>query len=144
MTTFPPIAELVPQAGAMILLDEIVDAEEGRIVARARLRPTSLFVEGDRVPALVSIEYMAQAIGAYAGLRARAAGEPVRVGYLLGTRELTLEIDGFDVGDEFLVEARHVWGDEQLGSFQCAVVLDGRTVATALVTVYQGDEVPST
>jgi predicted hotdog family 3-hydroxylacyl-ACP dehydratase len=139
--TLPPVTELLPHAGSMILIDEVLEASAGRIVARVTLRPTSLFVEGDRVPALVAIEYMAQTIAAYAGLRARAAGGPPRIGFLLGTRELALEVDAFAVGDELTIEARHVWGDEQLGSFQCAVLRAGRTLASALVNVYEGDEV---
>jgi predicted hotdog family 3-hydroxylacyl-ACP dehydratase len=140
--TFPPIAELLPHAAPMILVDEVVEAAEGRIAARVTLRPTSPFAEDDRVPAIVAIEYMAQTIGAYAGLRARAAGGAPKIGFLLGTRELTLEVDAFDVGDELRVEARHVWGDERIGSFQCEVLRAGRTLASALVNVYEGDEVP--
>jgi predicted hotdog family 3-hydroxylacyl-ACP dehydratase len=142
MNAYPPIAELLPHAPPMVLLDEVVDAAEGRIVARVSLRADSLFVEADSVPALVAIEYMAQTIGAYAGLRARETGQPVRMGYLLGTRELSLEVDAFHVGDVLLIEATHVWGDDQLGSFQCTVSRDERSVARALVNVYQGNEVP--
>jgi predicted hotdog family 3-hydroxylacyl-ACP dehydratase len=138
----PPVTELLPHSGRMVLIDEVLEAGEGRIVARLTLRPTSPFVEDGRVPAIVAIEYMAQTVGAYAGLRARAAGGSPRIGFLLGTREMTLDVDAFGVGDELTVEARHVWGDEQLGSFQCEVRRDGRTLVSALVNVYEGNEVP--
>ena len=140
--TLPPVTELLPHGGAMVLIDEVLEASEGGIVARVTLRPTSLFVHGDQVPAIVAIEYMAQTIGAYAGLRARAAGGPPRIGFLLGTRELTLDVDAFAVGDELTIEASHVFGDDQVGSFQCEVRRAGRTLASALVNVYEGDEVP--
>ncbi len=140
--SLPPVAELLPHGPPMILIDEVVEAAEGRIAARVTLRPGSMFVEGDRVPAIVAIEYMAQTIGAYAGLRARATGHPPRIGFLLGTRELTLEVDAFAVGDELRIEARHVWGDERIGSFQCEVLRAGRTLASALVNVYEGNEEP--
>jgi predicted hotdog family 3-hydroxylacyl-ACP dehydratase len=126
----------------MVLLDDVVEHGDGRIVTRVRLHRASLFAEEGRVPALVAIEYMAQTIGAYAGMRARASGQPIQAGYLLGTRELTLAVDAFEPGDELLVEARHVFGDEQLGSFQCTVTCRGIGVATGLVNVYQGPEVP--
>ena len=45
-----------------------------------------LFVEDGQVPAWVGIEYMAQAIAAWAGCRARAAGKPPQLGFLLGSR----------------------------------------------------------
>lgn len=142
MTTFPPIADLLPHSGAMVLLDEVVEHGEERIVTRVKLHASSLFAEGGRIPALVAIEYMAQTIGAYAGMRARALGQPIRIGYLLGTRELALRVDAFDPGDELVVEARHVFGDEQLGSFDCVVSRAGTAVASALVSVYQGAEAP--
>ncbi len=140
--TLPPVAELLPHAPPMILIDEVVEAAEGRIAARVTLRPASPFVEDGRVPAIVAIEYMAQTIGAYAGLRARAAGGAPKIGFLLGTRELALEVDAFAVGDELRIEALHVWGDEQIGSFRCEVLRAGRTLASALVNVYEGSEVP--
>ena len=140
--TLPPIRDLLPHAGAMVLVDEILEATQDRIVSRVTLRPTSPFLEEGRVPAIVGIEYMAQTIAAYAGLRARAAGQAPRIGFLLGTREMNLEVDAFAVGDELTVEAQHVWGDNLIGSFRCEVRRGTRPLVSALVNVYQGDEVP--
>jgi predicted hotdog family 3-hydroxylacyl-ACP dehydratase len=121
----------------MVLLDEVTAYDGERVRCRVHIRPDGLFVEGGRVPGVVALEYMAQAIGAYAGLRARAAGQPVRIGYLLGTREMTLEVAHFEVGDELEVVAEHLFGDEQLGSFRCAVSRGGAPVAAATLNVYQ-------
>ncbi|HET9598486.1 MAG TPA: 3-hydroxylacyl-ACP dehydratase [Anaeromyxobacteraceae bacterium] len=138
MSGLPPIASVVPHSGRMLLLDEVVAFDGSRVVCRVRLRPGSTFMEAGRVRAIVALEYMAQAVAAFAGLRARAAGEAVRVGFLLGTRELRLEVEGFQAGDELVVEATHVWGDEELGSFDCAVRQAERQVASATLNVYQG------
>jgi predicted hotdog family 3-hydroxylacyl-ACP dehydratase len=145
VSEFPPVAALLPHSGEMVLLDEVISCEGERTVCRVKLRPEALFVEDGKVPAVVAIEWMAQTVGVYAGLRARAAGEPPRIGYLLGTRELTLELDHLDVGDEIDVEALHVFGDEQLGSFHCAAFRGGRRFAAATLNVYQGrgEEIPS-
>ena len=140
MTALPPVAELLPHSPPMILLDEVVEADGRRAVCRVRVRGDSPFAEGGKVPAVVAIEYMAQAVSAYAGLQARARGAPPRIGYLLGTRELTLEVDAFDVGDELVVEAVYVWGDETLGAFDCTVRRAGQTVAAATLNVHQGEE----
>lgn len=141
----PPVAELVPHSGAMLLLDALVEADERHVVCAVRIRPDSTFCEGGRVPAIVAIEYMAQAIGAWAGLKARARREPPRIGYLLGTRELLLHVDGFVPGDELRVTALHEWGEEQLGVFQCSVTRNGQPAATAALNVYQGgpEEIPT-
>jgi len=145
MTELPPIASVVPHSGTMLLLDEVVAFDGHRVVCRVRLRPDSTFMDAGRVRAIVALEYMAQAVAAFAGLRARFAGESVQIGYLLGTRELRLAVDDFEAGDELLVEAAHVWGEEQLGSFDCTVSEGGRKVASATLNVYQsgGEEPPA-
>jgi predicted hotdog family 3-hydroxylacyl-ACP dehydratase len=140
MAALPTPAELLPHTPPMILVDEVVQVEPDRVVCRLTLRPDSMFVEDGKVPGLVAIEYMAQAIGSIVGVKRLSRGEPIRVGFLLGTRELSLEVDEFTVGDELTVEAIRVFGEEQIGSFKCSVALRGKVVATALVNVYQGSE----
>jgi predicted hotdog family 3-hydroxylacyl-ACP dehydratase len=122
----------------MSLLDELVAFDGARATCRVTLRPDSTFVEAGQVESVVAIEYMAQAVAAFAGMKARSAGTPVRIGYLLGTRELVLGADRFVAGDELLVEVAHVWGEDQLGVFDCSVSRRGVRVASASLNVYQG------
>lgn len=137
--------ELLPHADPMILVDEVIEDGPDFVRCRVRIGEASPFFRDGRVPAVVAIEYMAQTIGAYAGLRARSAGLPVRVGYLLGTRELALDTDGFAAGDELIVEAREVWTDPPLAVFACRVERGGLPVATASLNVYQsqGEDPPA-
>src|SRR5438552_53932 len=136
--TFPPLAELLPHSPPMILLDTVVDRDERSIACAVRVRPDMPFARDGHVPALLAIEYMAQAVAAYAGLLARDEGRPIRIGYLLGTRELTLDVERFDVGDELIVRARHVWGDATLGTFDCDIDRAGTRSAAATLNVYAG------
>jgi predicted hotdog family 3-hydroxylacyl-ACP dehydratase len=124
----------------MLLLDEVVASGPGYISCRASIREDSTFLEDGAVPSLVAIEYMAQTVGAFAGLQARSHDLPVRIGYLLGTRELVLDVDSFRLGDELLVEASHQFGDDRIGAFDCKVVLRGKIVAAACLNVYLGGE----
>jgi predicted hotdog family 3-hydroxylacyl-ACP dehydratase len=121
VSAFPPVAELVPHAAPMLLLDAVTCHEPGHARCLVALREDSPFVEGGRVGAIVAIEYMAQAVAAYAGLQGRAAGQPPRIGLLLGTRELRLLVRDLAAGDVLDVDVRHVFGDAQLGTFQCTV-----------------------
>lgn len=141
----PTVAELVPHSGAMVLLDRLVEAGADRVRCAVRIRPDSTFCTDGAVPAIVAMEYMAQAVAVYAGMRGRAHGEPPRVGYILGTRELKLNVDAFAVGEELEVVARHEWGDERLGVFECSVARGGTVAATAMLNVYQGgpEEIPT-
>jgi predicted hotdog family 3-hydroxylacyl-ACP dehydratase len=121
----------------MLLLDEVRDADESRIECSVVLRPDSPFVEGDRAASTLALECMAQCVAAWVGLRDHAAGQPVRVGYLVGTREVTFAVDEFRVGDELLIEATRLWGDEALGHFACAVRRGDETVAKASLNVHR-------
>jgi predicted hotdog family 3-hydroxylacyl-ACP dehydratase len=121
----------------MILLDEILAFSPEGARCAVRLRPDSPLVEDGRVRALVTIEYMAQAVAAYAGMKSWLAGEPPRLGLLLGTRELKLSVQHLLAGDALTVDVEHVFGDDQIGSFRCRVVRGEETVAEATLSVYQ-------
>lgn len=140
MTELPPIDELVPHARPMILVDRLVRWAPGHAECEVVLGPDSPFVQDGRVRALVAIEYMAQSVAAYAGMKERQRGEKPSIGLLLGTRELRLEVDHFAVGERLTVNVEHVFGDERLGSFRCRVQRGSETVAEAMLSVYQAGE----
>ncbi len=58
---------------------------------------------------------------------------------MIGARTIDLMVDEFGVGEELIVKAQHVWGDDTLGKFDCRVESGGRCVAAAVLTVFQGD-----
>ena len=139
---YPPVAELVPHRPPMILIDEILDIGERSLSARVALSEGSPFVEDGKLPALVTIEYMAQSVAAFAGALRRAAGKPVRLGFLIACREMELEVDSLFVGDELEVTVNQVWTDEQLGKFDCLVTRRGEKISRASLSVYQVDLSP--
>ena len=136
---YPPVAELLPHRPPMILIDEILEITDTAVRARVVLTDQSPFVEDGAVSSLVSIEYMAQSIAAFAGASRRQRGEPVIRGYLIACREMTMVVDALAVGDELEVVATQIWHDEKLGNFDCSVTRRGETVARAWLSVYQGD-----
>jgi predicted hotdog family 3-hydroxylacyl-ACP dehydratase len=141
LTSFPPVAEVVPHKPPMLLLDQVLSYETDRVTCEVRIGPETQFLEEGLVPAVVGIEYMAQTVAAYAGLTAREQGkidQVAKIGFLLGCRELTLKTDGFAVGDRLVVEARRTWGDADLGRFACKVERAGEVVAEGVLNVYQG------
>jgi predicted hotdog family 3-hydroxylacyl-ACP dehydratase len=136
---YPAIVELVPHRPPMLLLDRVLSYDGECVICETVLGPTSPFVEAGEVPAVVGIEYMAQAIAAGAGLSARDKGETTkRMGFLLGCRDLTIAVDSFQVGDRLTVEARRTWGENELGSFACKVQRGDDVVVEGALTVYQG------
>lgn len=139
----PPIRELVPHGGAMCLLDRVLAAGADTLSAEVAITPASLFCVDGAVGAWVGIEYMAQAVAAFAGYEARARGEPVRVGFLLGTRRYACKAPSFAVGSLLRVHVqRTLQAENGLGAFECRIDdAGGEELAGAIITVFQPDHV---
>ena len=136
--SMPDIRSLVPHAGPMVLLDRVISADEQSLCAEVGIRSDTLFCGPDGVGAWVGIEYMAQAIGAWAGYTAQLRGEPVKLGFLLGTRRYECRLPIFVLGSQLRVHVLRVFQNENgLGSFECAIDNEEGRVATATVTVFQ-------
>ena len=117
-----PIEDLVPHDRPMALLDEMVSYTDQRSVCKVTIHPDSMFAGPYGVPSYVGIEYMAQAIAAHGGYRARLAGQPIKVGFLLGTPKLTSNCDNFPMNHTLKIEVVEDWGDDELRRFQCKVI----------------------
>jgi predicted hotdog family 3-hydroxylacyl-ACP dehydratase len=139
-----PIAELLPHAGDMILIDEVLSFDEDSVQTRLRVRPGGLFSQADgSLPAWVGVELMAQSVAAYAGCRARQAGNPVQLGFLLGTRSYQCDVEHFPAGSELHIRAlRSLQDDNGMGVFECH--LDGPGIhAEARLNVFCPPQVDS-
>lgn len=131
------IAELLPHTGEMVLLDRILSFGEDRLSAVLTVRGDGLLFGDERsVPAWAALEYMAQAIGAYVGLQAKQAGQPIRLGFLLGSRLLQSNVGTLPVGCKLAVTVEKIVQDEQLGVFDCRVSGDNIEISAKL-NVYQ-------
>jgi predicted hotdog family 3-hydroxylacyl-ACP dehydratase len=104
---FPATAELLPHKPPMIVVDAVSDAGEDWVEAVVAVTPEHPLFEADEggLPGWTLIELMAQTIALYGGLKAQALGEPVRIGYLLGTRRLTLNRTLFAPGETLRIRA---------------------------------------
>ena len=128
----------VPHRGAMSLLETVEHCDDQRIVARVHVRAGGLFEGADGVPAWVGIEYMAQAVAAWSGARARSAGGSPRIGYLLGSRRYEAAVPAFEVGAELQVFAQcELMGGNGLGMFDCRIERDGRVLASGRLSVFE-------
>jgi len=132
------IRRFLPHSGAMVLLDRLLEAGTEDLLAEVTIRPDSLFCDGQGVPAWVGVEYMAQAIAAYAGYAAQLRGEAVKIGFLLGTRRYEAGCPGFAVGSVLQVHVqRLLQADNGIGSFECRIHAAGQQLASATITVFQ-------
>ncbi|WP_095138033.1 hotdog family protein [Pseudomonas sp. Irchel s3a10] len=118
-----PLAELLPHAGDMILLDRILSFDEEQIHTRLMVKPDGLFSLPDgSLPAWVGVELMAQSVAAFAGCHARRKGNPVELGFLLGTRKFECNVEAFPAGSELTIHGiRSLEDDNGMGVFECHI-----------------------
>lgn len=105
------IAELIPHAGSMCLLERVVEWTPERV-----LLATTTHRAGDnplrsagRLRAIHLCEYGAQAMAVHGGLIASEAGGVAEPGLLVSLRDVRLDVDFVEaLAGEMLVEARRL------------------------------------
>ncbi len=140
----PNIRQLVPHQGAMVLLDRLRAVDQDKLCAEIDILPETLFCQDEGVPGWIGIEYMAQAIAAHAGYAAYLRGEPIKLGFLLGTRRYVCNQPTFLVGSVLHVHVQSaLQADNGLGAFECRITdgASGDMIASATITVYQPENV---
>lgn len=145
------VASLLPHGGNMVLLDEIIGYDRNSLQGRARIGPTHVFLQADgHVPVWLAVEIMAQGIAALDGCHAADEGRPPALGFLLGSRRLSVHADRVPVGAELRVDvALSTDGGQGFGVFDCELhwlnapaaereTLPGGTlIASGALNVYQ-------
>ncbi|MFC7297328.1 3-hydroxylacyl-ACP dehydratase [Herminiimonas aquatilis] len=144
--SLPDIRTLVPHSGTMVLLDTLVAVGEESLCAEVVISPDTLFSDAHGVGAWIGVEYMAQAVAAFAGYEALSRGEPVKVGFLLGSRRYECRHPQFAIGSKLHIHVhRALQGENGLGAFSCHIddanEPSAAPLATATITVFQPDNV---
>jgi len=133
-----PLASLLPHAGAMILLDQVCHFDEDQLIASAKVKLGPYSLDDGALPPWLGLELMAQAVGAWAGCRAKRAGKPVDLGFLLGTRRYHCHTDHLPLDAQLTVSARRSLIDNSgMAVFECTLAIDGRLLAEARLNIYQ-------
>jgi predicted hotdog family 3-hydroxylacyl-ACP dehydratase len=136
-----PMADLLPHEPPMVLLDRVTAWDELGLSACVTIGPETRFAEpGAGVPAHVGIEWMAQACGALVGLRATTAGQPVRPGFLLSTRDFAADRAWFVTGELLVVFVHQVFHQGGMAVFDCRIDSNGTTCTRARLTLFQSPD----
>nr|WP_295777200.1 hotdog family protein [Rhodoferax sp.] len=132
------IVDIVPHAGKMCLLDSAIVGDAESLDCQVTIKEEDLFFADGGVDAWVGIEYMAQAVAAWAGWRARLRGDTPKIGFLLGSRRYECSRPRFALGDNLQVGVqRRFRADNGIGQFDCRIAIAGKTVAHATLTVFE-------
>ncbi len=127
----------MPHRPPMRLIDEVLEAGGGRLVARARIGEGHVLLGERGVSPLAAVELFAQAAAALMVFRA-GPGAPPAPGYLLGTRKLEMHAERFAAGDELLIRVTEVWGTGPLAQYDGELLRDGELVARGSINVAAG------
>lgn len=141
-----PIEQLVPHGGNMVLVDRLLEADKDSATALVKVRNGGIFCGNQAtVPAWAGIEYMAQTIAAWAGYQAVSRNEPVKIGFLVGTRRYTSNVSHFNCDDPLTVQIKRNFGEDSgMGSFDCTIsgttVSGGQVEIVSTLNVFQPNE----
>lgn len=133
------VDELVPHSGRMSLISRVTKIEDDTLFAEVDIHETATFAEPNGVPAWVGLEYLAQAIGAYAGYQERTQGSAPKIGFLLGTRKYTSNCEYFPLGTTLTLKVtRNMQAENGLSAFDGELYAEGIN-ASARLNVFQPD-----
>lgn len=143
MTKFiDPATHLIPHSGKMAQLKRIIDYGEDWIRAEADLTADNIFAENGRIPAWAALEILAQGIAALAGIRAEQAGEPVRPGFLLGTRKFTASVAHLPLTTVTINVQESMVDERGFGVYRCVLTDgDGITLADAAINAFSPSDI---
>ena len=131
------ISELIPHRPPMILIDDIVSVSDVGLTARVYIGEEKPFYEPRLgVPAWIGIEYMAQSISAFAGFQRKSQGQPIQLGFLLGTRKYQAHTSAFRLGSTLWVSIEEEFRADEMGTFDCMIKSSGHCLAEARLNVF--------
>ena len=98
MLNHQELCRLIPHAGTMCLLDEVITWDDNCVVChtRSHRNENNPLREHGHLAAVHAAEYGAQALAVHSGLIASRDGNLVRPGYLVSLRNLKLNVTRLD------------------------------------------------
>lgn len=130
------IAKLIPHQGAMCLLDEVLEWSEEAIVCRAASHrdPAHPLRSHGRLPAVVGVEYAAQAAAVHGGLLTKS--DAPAIGYLAGLRDVACSVERLDTeADDLRIQATRVAAEGGRLLYDFRIAAGGRELLRGRLTV---------
>lgn len=142
MSAYPDIASLIPHAGEMVLIDEIITASDSRIECRARIDDPAAhpLTHSGSLPATALAEFGAQAMAVHGGVLAQASGAAPRRGLLAALSRLELSLSCIESPCQLLIAAEQQMHDRNGQIYEFTVSSDNQVLARGQATVMFPDE----
>ncbi len=130
------IEALIPHAGSMCLLEEVVSFDADHIACRAvsHRAPGHPMARGGLLPGLAGIEYAAQAMAVHGGLTG-VAGTPRR-GFLASLRNVDCHVARLDdIQDDLTIKAEKLMGEHARVIYGFTILAGRRTLLSGRAAV---------
>ncbi len=138
------IAQLIPHAGSMCLLDGVLqcDAQRVRCISRSHRDAANPLRSPDGLAVLCGIEYAAQAMAVHGGMTGQVGAKP-RAGYLVGVRDVLCHVPKLDeLTHDLIIEAEKLMGDDARVMYQFSLRAgDGEVMSGKATVVLDADRV---
>jgi predicted hotdog family 3-hydroxylacyl-ACP dehydratase len=134
------ILTMIPHAGAMCLLDEVLDWDEAsvRCLSQRFAAPDNPLRRTDgTLGAACGIEIAAQAMALHGRLTAPADGRPIP-GYLVSLRDVHLSRPALDIAGPLTISATRLLGDTGSASYSFTVTAQDAALLSGRATVLFG------
>ncbi len=131
------IAQVIPQAGSMCLLDGVLecDAQRIRCISGSHRNADNPMRSGDELSVLCGIEYAAQAMAVHGVLGGQLDRKP-RAGYLASLRDVTCNAMRLDtLTDDLVIDAEKLMGDEARVIYQFSIHAGQNEIISGRATV---------
>lgn len=140
-----PVANLIPHKRGMIWLEAVVDCDDTTLTAIAQVKSANPLYNSARqqLPASAGIEWMAQAVSAFAGIHRLRDGKSILLGFLLGTRRYRSLCGGYALAETATIHVSRSYVEEDLAAFDCTITVANELRAEALITVFQPEDYQS-
>ena len=138
------IAALIPHAGNMCLLDEVLSWDDKTICCRSTRHrcPDNPLRQRERLGALGGIEFAAQAMAVH-GRLAGAISERPHVGFVASLRDVVCRCDRIDqFDDDLVITTTRLMGDDECVMYSFVITCGARELIAGRATVVLQAEMP--
>ncbi len=144
MTGLMHPSHYIAHRGKMLFLDRVIAGNSKQVTAQTCIQSDHIFFDKELagVPAWAGLEIMAQTAGIWVGLEDLKKNEPVKLGFLLGSRTYTAEVPLFSEGESLTVKVSVTLAAGNTVVFVGEIRnAQGEVYATGDLTAYRPDDV---
>ena len=136
------IEDLIKHRRGMLLIDRLVSYDKTGVVVEVVIKKKTSFLKKDYVPSWIGIEYAAQAVAVWSGLKAIQNDKETKIGLLLSCRRYKSTRSRFTLGEVLNVKTKEEFNDGQMGGYNCSISDEiGNKVATVSLSAFMPENV---